>query len=207
MSGGGSTPPGSAGSPTVVQIRRSRFLGQQYADVTKLREIAARHEQLASRYQQRISRLNTKIERLRHQATLLREKSQRVLAEIPAIEQEIHQHQRNADAAAARGGGGSLTSDVTALHYRIRKLQQKVVDRQQKSRALELRAAQKTQKTSELKVKADRYLEAAHLAGQEADQHRRRADRLQLATEQDASGGGPAGAAPPASEPPAPPPP
>ena len=187
---GGTLPPASAAG-----FRRSRFLGQQYADVTKLREMAARQDKVASRYEQRVSRINTRIERLRHQATLLREKGQRVLEGIPEIEQEIKQHQRTVDAATSRRTSGPITSDITALHYRIRKLQQKVVDLQQKSRALELRAAQRTQKTAELKVKVDRYLEAGHLAAQEATQFRQRADRLQQVIEQET-------AASPASPPP-----
>jgi chromosome segregation ATPase len=205
MPEGGTTSPGPASSLTVSQLRRSRFLGQQYADITKLREMAARQDRTASRYEQRISRLNTKIERLRHQATLQREKSQKVLAGVPELEQEIKQYQRDVDAATARRTGSVLTSDVTALQYRIRKLQQKVVDLQQKARALELHAAQKTQRTSELKVKVDRYLEAAHLAGQEANQFRQRADRLQLVAEQDTNpASAPAAASPPTSS--APPP-
>jgi chromosome segregation ATPase len=177
----------------VLAARASRWLGQQYADITKLREIAARHDRAAARAQQRASRINTKIEKLRHQATLLREKSQAALAGVPGLEQEIKQHQRDIQGATARGGG-ALTSDVTALHYRVRKLQQKIVDRQQKARALELRAATKNQKTSELKVAADRYLESARLAEQEAASYRRRADRLQLVVEQE--GTGPASAEP-----------
>jgi hypothetical protein len=58
-----------------------------------------------------------------------------------------------------------------------------VVDRQQKARALELRAATKTQKTAELKVKVDRYLETARLEEQEAAAYRQRADRLQMVSE------------------------
>jgi chromosome segregation ATPase len=191
MAGGGGSTPDSAGHSRVLAARQSRWLGQQYADVTKLREIAARHDRAAARAQQRVSRINTKIDKLRHQATLLREKGQRILAGIPALEQEIKQHQRDIQAATERSGGGALTSDVTSLHYRVRKLQQKVVDRQQKSRALELRAATKNQKTSELKVEADRFLESARLAEQEAASYRRRADRLQLVTEQEGAGPGP----------------
>jgi chromosome segregation ATPase len=182
--GGPAEPPPP--SPWSV-ARRSRFLGQQYGDITKLRELAARHDREASRAQQRISRLNTKIEKLRHQATILREKGQRALADIPAIEQEMKQHERDITAATARHAGGAITSDVTSLHYRMRKLQQKVVDRQHRARALELRAAVKTQKTQELKVKVDRYQEAVHLAEQEAAAYRQRADRLQLVAEQDAA--------------------
>jgi peptidoglycan hydrolase CwlO-like protein len=165
--------------------RQSRWLGEQYADITKLRELAARHDKSAARIHQRVSRLNTRIEKLRHQSTMLREKAQKVLAEIPEIEQEMKQHERDIEAGTNRAHGGPVGSDVTNLHYRVRKLQQKVVDRQQKARSLELRAAQKTQKTAELKVKVDRYLESAHLEEQEAAQFRQRADRLQMVTETD----------------------
>jgi chromosome segregation ATPase len=184
MATGGGTPPGT-GTTTPFQHRQSRWLGQQYADITKLRELAARHDRAAIRFQQRASRINTKIEKLRHQSTVLREKGQRVLAEIPEIEQEMKQHERDIEAGTNRAGGAPVGSDVTSLHYRVRKLQQKVVDRQHKARAIELRAAQKTQKTAELKVKVDRYLESARLEEQEATAYRQRADRLQMVTETD----------------------
>jgi chromosome segregation ATPase len=191
MAAGGGTPPEPTPHSTALAHRASRWLGQQYADITKLREIAARHDRAAARAQQRASRLNTRIDKLRHQATLLREKEQRVLAQVPALEQEMKQHQRDIDSATSRLGGAPLTSDVTALHYRMRKMQQKVVDRQQKARSLELRAATKNQKTQELKVKVDRYLEAARLAEQEAGSYRQRADRLQMVTEQESTSGAP----------------
>jgi chromosome segregation ATPase len=185
MATGGGEPPQPAGAATPLAARRSRWIGQQYADITKLREIAARHDRAAARAQQRVARLNTHIEKLRHQATLLREKGQRALAQIPEIEQEMKQHERDINAATNRTGGAPVGSDVTNLHYRVRKLQQKVVDCQQKARALELRAATKTQKTAELKVKVDRYLETARLEEQEAVAYRQRADRLQMVTEHD----------------------
>ncbi len=175
----------AVGRATPLAARRSRWIGQQYADITKLREIAARHDRAAARANQRASRINTRIEKLRHQATLLREKSQRVEAEVPEIEQRIKQHERDVEAATSESGGGPVGSDVTSLNYRIRKLQQKVVDHRQKARALELRAATKTQKTAELKVKVDRYVETARLAEQEGVSYRQRADRLQMVTEQD----------------------
>jgi len=204
-SGGGETPPPS-GLSTPLAARRSRWIGQQYADITKLREIAARHDRAAARAQQRVARLNTHIEKLRHQATLLREKGQRALAGIPEIEQEMKQHERDIESATKRTGGVSVGSDVTGLHYRVRKLQQKVVDLQQKARALELRAATKTQKTAELKVKVDRYLETARLEEQEALSYRQRADRLQMVTEHDVADHMKASAAPPKSSPDEPPP-
>jgi chromosome segregation ATPase len=182
-------------------------MGMQYADITKLREMAARHDRAAARAQQRVARLNTRIEKLRHQATLLREKSQKVLAEIPEVEQEMAQHDRNIKAATGGKPGVAVTSDVTSLHYRVRKLQQKVVDKQQKARHLELRAAQKTQKTAELKVKVDRYTEAARLEEQEAAAFRQRADRLQMVTEQDVASHLEATAVPPKTPPDAPGPP
>ncbi|MGP8078565.1 MAG: hypothetical protein ACLQD8_07155 [Thermoplasmata archaeon] len=204
MAAGGDPPPGTTSHSGVLAARASRWLGQQYADITKLREIAARHDRTAARAQQRASRINTKIEKLRHQATLLREKAQQVLALVPEIEQQIKQHDRDIQNATGRGGG-PLTSDVTALHYKVRKLQQKVVDRQQKARALELKAAMKTQKTAELKVRVDRYTETARLAEQEAGTFRRRADRLQLVNEQEGSGPPPPEAGPPPSSPEEPP--
>lgn len=185
MATGGGTPAEPATHATPTAARRSRWIGQQYADITKLREIAARHDRAGARAQQRASRLNTRIEKLRHQATLLREKGQRALAEIPDLEQRIKQFERDIEASTGKAVGAPVSSDVTSLHYRVRKLQQKVVDRQQKSRALELRAATKTQKTAELKVKVDRYLEQARLSEQEAVAYRQRADRLQMVTEQD----------------------
>jgi len=200
MAAGGDPPPDASGHSGVLAARTSRWLGQQYADISKLREIAARHDHAAARAQQRASRLNTKIDKLRHQATLLREKAQRIVADIPEIEQQIKQHERDIQ-TTTKGTGGTLTSDVTALHYRIRKLQQKVVDRQQKSRALEFRAASKNQKTNELRVRVDRFTETARLAEQEAATYRRRADRLQLINEQEGTGGPPAGSAPPTAPP------
>jgi len=185
MATGGGEPPQPIGAATPLAARRSRWIGQQYADITKLRELAARHDRAAARAQQRVARLNTRIEKLRHQATLLREKKERTLAQIPEIEQQMKQHERDIEAATKQTGGAPIGSDVTSLHYRVRKLQQKVVDRQQKARALELRAATKTQKTAELKVKVDRYVETARLEEQEAVAYRQRADRLQLVTEHD----------------------
>jgi chromosome segregation ATPase len=185
-SGGGGAPEPSSSGP-VAAARRSRWLDQQYADITKLREIAARHDREAARAQQKISRINTRIEKLRHQATLLRERGERVLGEIPAFEQIMKQHERDIETAKHRHTGGTLSSDVTKLHYEIRKLQQKMVDRQQKARSLELQAAKKTQKTAELKVRTSRYIEAARVSEQEGASFRQRADRLQMVTEREAT--------------------
>ncbi len=205
MATGGGTPPAPAPASTPLMHRQSRWLGQGYADITKLRELAAKHDRAAGRMNQRASRINTKIEKLRHQSTLLREKGQRVLAEIPEIEQQMKQHERDIEASTGRAGGAPIGSDVTNLHYRIRKLQQKIVGKQQKARTLEHRAAIKTQKTAELKVKVDRYLEAARLEEQEANAFRQRADRLQMVTETDVAQNLKANAAPPADGGPRPP--
>jgi peptidoglycan hydrolase CwlO-like protein len=178
---GGSTGGPTAGSPTLH--RESRWLGEGYADITKLRELAARHDRLATRFQRRAARLQTRIEKLRHVGAVLREKAQGVLGRVPEIEQEIAQHERNIAASTNRTGGIAIGSDVTDLQYRVRKLQQKVVDLQHKSRTLEHRASQKTQKAAELKVKVDRLLEQVRLEEQEAVSFRKRADRLQVATE------------------------
>jgi chromosome segregation ATPase len=187
MSAGGG-PPGSAppsAGPTVH--RESRWIGQGYADMTKLRERAAKFDRESSRFQKRAASLNTKIEKLRHAAAVLREKGQTVLGKIPDLESEIGQLERNVRAPHDRLGGISLGSDVTDLQVRIRKLQQKVVNLQHKSRTYEHRASMKTQKTAELKVKVDQALERSKLAEQEAQSFRSRADRLQLATQGEAA--------------------
>jgi chromosome segregation ATPase len=189
MASGGGNNPSTTPLSTPLTHRQSRWLGQEYADITKLREIAAKHDRLATRNQQRAARLNTRIERLRHQATVLREKAQATLATIPEIESEMQQHEKDIKAATDRTGGVQVGSDVTALHYRVRKLQQKIVDRQHKARTYEHRAAVKTQKTAELKIKVDRYLEVVRLQEQEALAYRQRADRLQMATEGDVQAG------------------
>ena len=185
MANGNGGPSETVGHASPLAARRSRWIGQQYADITKLRELAARYDRSGARSSQRASRLNTRIEKLRHQATLLREKSQRVMGEIPELEQRIKQFERDVQAASDPNPEEPVSSDVTGLNFRIRKLQQKVVDHSQRARSLELRAATKTQKTAELKVKVDRYVEAARLSEQEAVAYRQRADRLQMVTEQD----------------------
>jgi peptidoglycan hydrolase CwlO-like protein len=184
MSAGGEPPPpapSTLGSP--LGHRESRWRGQGYADITKLREIAAKHDRISTRHQQRASRLQVRMEKLRHHATVIREKSQTTLARIPEVEQEIAQYDRDIKASTSRTHGIQVGSDVTNLQYRIRKLQQKVVNLQHKSRGYELSAARKTQKSAELKIKADHFLEMSKLEEQEARAYRDRADRLQLATE------------------------
>ncbi|MCI4330571.1 MAG: hypothetical protein L3K19_01825 [Thermoplasmata archaeon] len=171
----------SMGSP--LAHRESRWRGQGYADITKLREIAAKHDRLSTRNQQRASRLQVRMEKLRHHATILREKSQNTLGRIPEIEQEIAQYNRDITASTNRTHGIQVGSDVTNLQYRIRKLQQKIVNLQHKSHGYEFSAARKTQKSAELKVRADHYLELSKLEEQEARAYRERADRLQMATE------------------------
>ncbi|HEV2520186.1 MAG TPA: hypothetical protein VGX00_06155 [Thermoplasmata archaeon] len=179
------TPGGSPGpgATTPLMHRESRWLGQGYADITKLREVAAKHDRLATRAQQRAARIQTRIERLRHGATVLREKGQHVLEKVPEVQQEITQLERDIQAGTQRAGGISIGSDITSLQVRMRKLQQKIINLQHKARTLEHRAATRTQKSAELKVKVDRLLEVARLEEQEAASFRQRADRLQLATE------------------------
>jgi chromosome segregation ATPase len=201
--GGGQYGP-PAPSTTPATHRESRWRTSQYGDITKLREYAAKHEKLAARWQTRAARVNTRIEKLRHQAAVLREKAQAVLASIPEIEQEILQYERNVQASTQRTAGIVVGSDVTTLQVRIRKLQQKVVDRQHKARALELKAATRTQKTAELKVKVDLYLERARLEEQEAQSYQARADKLQMVTQ--AENADRLAAAPPGPPPPPPPP-
>ncbi len=204
MATGGSPSETPTPHSPVTLARRSRFLGQQYADITKLRELAARHDHRAARIHQRIARINTRIDKLRHMATVLRERGQKALTGIPDLEQEIQQYVRDVETAQKGLGTGGRASDVTALQYRLRKLQQKVEDLKSRSRSLELRAALRTQKTSELKVRVDQLLETARLAEEEAAQHRARADRLQQVTDQESNTpAGPTGSAAPPPPPPA----
>jgi hypothetical protein len=176
-----SQPPTTLGTSLIH--RESRWRGQGYADITKLREIAAKHDRMSTRHQQRASRLQVRMEKLRHHATILREKAQTTLGRSPEVEQEISQYERDIKAATDRTHGIQVGSDVTNLQYRIRKLQQKIVNFQHKARGYELSAARKTQKSAELKVKADHFLEMSKLEEQEARAYRERADRLQIATE------------------------
>ncbi len=118
MASGGSPPPSTGGATTPLQHRQSRWLGQGYADITKLREMAAKHDRTAGRMNQRASRLNTKIEKLRHQSTVLREKAQRALAQIPEIEQKMKQHERDIEAGTNQAGGPR--SDRTSRNSTIR---------------------------------------------------------------------------------------
>ncbi len=180
------SPPVKKTADVVASLRTDRWKGQEYADITKLREIAARHDQASTGYQQRAARLNAKIDKIRHQSTVLREKSQKALQSIPELEQEMAQYERDIKNAMGGHHQSGRSSDATALQYRIRKIQQKIVDRQHKSRTYELKAAQRAQKTAELEVRADHYLEKSKLEEQEAQAYRQRADRLQMVSDQEA---------------------
>ncbi len=187
MSGEPTAPPPSSGPHPLTALREARWRGEGYADITRLREMSAKHERKAAQLQAKIARIHTRIEKLRHSATLIREKAQKVLERIPEFEQEMTQHERNIQAAIGPQRHQTVGSDVTGLHYRVRRLQQKIVDLQHKARKLEHNAAVKTQKTATLKVRADRLAEEAHLEQQEAENFRKRADRLQLTTEGEAA--------------------
>src|SRR5579875_1790908 len=194
MSTGDGTPPG-APPPSPLHFRQSRWRGEGYADVTKLREIAARHQQASTRAHERAARLTTKIERIRHQATVLREKAQAKRAQIPEVQQ------LEKDLQASLQNNPNVHSDATSLQYRIRKLQQRIANLESAAGHIELRATVRTQKTAELKVKADRFLEQATLETQEAEAFVRRADRLQQVMESEAAGStaptsGPSGSPP-----------
>jgi len=212
MRGDQAPPPATSSSPSVHLTGTSRWLGEGYADITKLRELAAKHERLAAKIQARVARLHTKIEKLRHNATLLREKSEKVLSRIPEYQQEMVQHERTIQTTTSQQTTHTVGSDITGLHYRIRQLQQKVVDVQHRARRIEHRAAVKTQQSAVLKVKADRLLEQVRAAQIEAQNYQKRADRLQMATESEAAQIAAATSPPPppggmGSPPPLPPPP
>jgi chromosome segregation ATPase len=188
MSGDQGPPPAVSPTPSTHLTGSSRFLGGEgFADITKLRELAAKYERLAAKIQSRMARLHTRIEKLRHQATLLREKAERILEQIPEYQQEMAQHERTIQASTTPGTHHTIGSDITALHYRIRQLQQKIVDVQHKARRIEHKAAVKTQQSAVLKVKADRLNDQIRAAQVEAQNYQKRADRLQMATEAEAA--------------------
>lgn len=202
MTAGGDPPPTpTVDHGTVRAARESRWLGQEYADITKLREFAARHDHLAAKFNTKQARVLTRIERLRHYATVLREKAQELRARIPPIQQEIDQNGRQIQAANERTKGIVVGSDQTALHYRNQKLQQKIVNLQDKAQKLDHKAAIKTQKAAELKVHSDQFLEHSRAEVLEAQAYRDRADRLQRATEGSLAGM-PTAAPPSSGEPP-----
>ena len=203
MRGDQGPPPASSPTPSVHLTGTSRFLGGEgFADITKLRELAAKYERLAAKIQAKMARLHTRIEKLRHQATLLREKAEKVLERIPEYQQEMAQHERTIQASTSQHTSHSVGSDITGLHYRIRQLQQKIVDVQHRARRIEHRAAVKTQASAVLKVKADRLVEQIRAAQVEAQNYQRRADRLQMTTEAEAAQ---YAAVPPPPPPPPPP--
>jgi septal ring factor EnvC (AmiA/AmiB activator) len=113
------------------------------------------------------------------------------------------QHERTIQVSTAPGAHHTIGSDITALHYRIRQLQQKIIDLQHRARRIEHRAAIKTQQSAVLKIKADRLTEQIRAAQVEAQNYQRRADRLQMTTEAEAAQ---YAAVPPPPPPPPPPP-
>lgn len=186
--------------PTMVHNQRqTRWMGQEYADMTKLREISAKHAHIAARAEARAARLLTRTDKLRHAATSLREKAARVRGEVPALQNAIGQLNGQIASAAQHASPGSVpTSDVTKLQVKARKLQQKTADRERKATGYDLRAARHTQKGSEIKVKADRLLEIARSHEQESQVYRQRADQLQLAADGRLAASGGTGGMPPA---------
>jgi chromosome segregation ATPase len=194
MAAGGAPPPNPM--PLSVQsARESRWFGQGYADITKLREVAAKHERIGTTFQRRQARVLTRIEKLRHHSTLLREKAETTRGRIPEIQQEIAQNDRAIQVVTERTKGILTTSDATDLTYRTQKLRQKIADLQDKAQRYDHRAAIKTQKAAELMVRANQYLERSRMESQEAFAYRERADRLQAATDNvmTATSPGPAG--------------
>ncbi len=183
MASGGESPAPVPTHAHVMAARETRWRGQEYADITKLREHAAKFDHLASKFTSRQARVLVKIERLRHIATVLREKAEETRARVPPIVQEIDQNNRQIQAANERTKGIVVGSDQTSLHYRNQKLQQKVVNLKDRAQKLDHKAAIKTQKAAELKVKSDEFLERSRAAALEAQSYRDRADRLQQATE------------------------
>jgi predicted nucleic acid-binding Zn-ribbon protein len=203
--GGGSFNPSGVSGTTPLGHRESRWRTSQYGDITKLREYAAKHAKVAARYQTRAARINTKIEKLRHHSAILREKAEAVLHPIPEWEQEISQYTRNIQASTQRTAGIVVGSDVTTLEVRIRKLRQRVANAKLKSQSLKLKAAQRTQKVTELQVKVNFWMEKSRLEEQESKAYESRADKLQMVSQAETAER--LAAQPPGDLPPPPPPP
>lgn len=188
MAAGGEAPPPSTDSGgdsnALTAQRQTRWAGQEYADMTKLRELSAQHAHFAARAEARAAHLMLKVDKLRHVATGLREKSVLARSDVPTLEEGIAQlNAQIGDAAKHARPGVPPTSDVTKLQIQARKLQQKVADKQRRGASLELRAARNTQKASEIKVRADKFLELAREHEQESQVYRQRADQLQMAAD------------------------
>ncbi len=199
----GGTPPTGAPEPGALETQRqSRWLGQEYADMTKLREISARHAHTAARAEARAAHLLTKVDKYRHAATAVPEKAALVRGEIPEMQGMIAQlNGQIADAAKRATPGLAPSTDVMKLQVKARKLQQRAADRERKASGLELKAAKQTQRASELKVKADRLLEIARSHEQESQVYRQRADQLQMAAAGRLSAPDPTGGSAPPSPP------
>lgn len=182
----------------VQNQRQARWMGQEYADMTKLREISARHAHVAARAEARAAHLMTRVDKLRHAATATREKSERARSAIPALQQSVAQlNSQIGQATKVTPPGMPPGSDVTKVQLKARRFQQKVADHERKAASLDLRAAKHTQKASAIKIKADRLLEIARSHEQEAQVYRNRADQLQLAAEGRLAPGAGAPPAPP----------
>lgn len=152
--------------------------------MTKLREISARHAHIAARAEARAAKLMTKVDKLRHGATAFREKAERARAFVPGLQGSVTQLNAQIQAATRSATPGVAPSaDITKVQVQARKLQQRIADYERRASAYDFRAAQLTQRGSEIKVKADRLLETARTHEQESVAYRNRADQLQLAAE------------------------
>ncbi|MEM0129286.1 MAG: hypothetical protein QXG65_03885 [Thermoplasmata archaeon] len=169
--------------PGAVEAQReSRWFGQEYADMTKLREISAKHAHTAAKAEARAARLLTAADKHRHAATIYREKAAATRGDIPPLQESITQvNGQIAEAAKRATPGMPPSADVTGLQVRARKLQQRAADLERKATSYDLKAARHTQKASEIKVRADHLLEMAKAHEAEALAYRQRADQLQMA--------------------------
>ncbi len=187
MGAGGGAPSSRADAEEANALtvqRQTRWAGQEYADMTKLRELSAHHAHRAARAEARAAHLMLRVDKLRHAATALREKGTLVRSDVPTLEQGISQLNAQINEAAKQARPGvAPTSDITKLQIQARRLQQKVADKERRAASLELRAARHTQKASEIKVRADKFLELARVHEQESQVYRQRADQLQMAAD------------------------
>ncbi len=174
----------SASSPSsralVEGARSARISSQGFADISKLRQEAAKFERRAFRMRQRSAHYTTQMEKDRHRATVYRERQQRYLSQIPSCQQEMSELEKELRAGAS---AATPARDQSRIHVNIRKLQERIARLERKAEDNEHRAAVQMQAAAEKKVQSDMFAEKAKTLEVEAAAFTQRADRMQRAAE------------------------
>ncbi len=186
-------PTGNASAPSARAVvegaRISRVSSQGFADISRLRQEAAKFERRAYKMRQKAAHHTTRMEKHRHRATVFREREQGLLARIPTLNQEMAEFEKELRAGAAGAGTGAVRSqDQSRIHVKIRKIQERIAGLERKAKDNEHRASVQMQAASEEKVHADMFTERAKGLEAEAAAFTQRADRMQRAAEGDPTG-------------------